>query len=68
MAADNVIQLRPFENAIRQALRMRVPANRQECIRRVIREIHAGGNGQGVAAELQLTRLTAMPAPEGGAA
>jgi hypothetical protein len=59
MAATNVVPLRPFENAIRQALRMRVPTNRQECVRRVLREINAGRNGQAVAAELQRNRLQA---------
>ena len=61
-----VIPFRPFENAIRQALRMRVPANRNDCIQRVLGELKAGRNGNAVAARLQQERLASRACDKGG--
>lgn len=62
-----VIPLRPFENALTQRDRAGVAApSRRACIGAVLREIHAGRNGQAVAFELQRARIA--PPAQGGAA
>lgn len=62
-----VIPLRPFENALRQVARAPITLDRQQCVRRVLEEIHAGRSGNAVAAYLQRARLQPSN-PHGGAA
>jgi hypothetical protein len=69
MNALNVIPMRPFESALRQARHFAdVPAIRRTAIRAVLSELREGRNGNAIAGELQRQRLHTPASPGGGAA
>lgn len=69
MITGNVIPMRPFESALRQAAHFAAhPAIRRTCIRAVLSELREGRNGNAIAGQLQRKRMHVPGAPDGGAA
>lgn len=70
MNATNVIPMRPFVGALRQARHFAAqPEIRRTCIRAVLSELREGRNGQAIAGQLQSHRRDGqLVPPTGGAA